>query len=42
MSIDLKELLVVLGLSIPLFAVAKSTALLFMDEADFGCGAMSG
>ncbi len=35
MPIYLKELIVVLGLSIPLFAVAKSTALLFMDEADF-------
>jgi O-antigen ligase len=33
--VDLKELIVVLGLSIPLFALAKSTALLFMDEADF-------
>jgi O-antigen ligase len=33
--IELKELIVVLGLSIPLFAMAKSTALLFMDEADF-------
>jgi O-antigen ligase len=31
----LKELIVVLALSIPLFAVAKPTALLFMDEGDF-------
>lgn len=35
MSIYVKELIVVLGLTIPLFAVAKSTALLFMDEGDF-------
>lgn len=35
MPIYLKELIVVLGLSIPLFAAAKSTALIFMDEADF-------
>ena len=31
----LKELIVILGLSIPLFAAAKSTALVFMDEGDF-------
>ena len=35
MSIFVKELIVVLGLTIPLFALAKSTALLFMDEGDF-------
>jgi hypothetical protein len=35
MPIALKELLIVLALSIPLFALAKSTALLFMAEADF-------
>lgn len=33
--IYLKELIVVLGLAIPLFAVARPTALLFMDEGDF-------
>lgn len=31
----LKELIVILALSIPLFAAARSTALLFMDEGDF-------
>ena len=31
----LKELIIVLGLGIPLFAVARSTALLFMNEDDF-------
>lgn len=35
MPIYVKDLIVVLGLSIPLFAVAKSTALLFMDEGNF-------
>jgi hypothetical protein len=35
MPLDLKELLVVLALSIPLFALAKPTALLFMAEGDF-------
>lgn len=33
--IYLKELIVVLGLSIPLFAALKSTALVFMEEGDF-------
>lgn len=33
--IYLKELIVVLGLCLPLFAVIRPTALLFMDEADF-------
>lgn len=33
--IYLKELIVVLGLSIPLFAALKSTALVFMQEDDF-------
>lgn len=33
--IYLKELIVVLGLSVPLFAVLKPTALVFMDEGDF-------
>jgi O-antigen ligase len=31
----LKELIVVLGLGIPLFAIAKPTALVFMSEGDF-------
>ena len=35
MAYELKLLIVVLGLSIPLFAIARSTALVFMDEADF-------
>ena len=35
MSISVKALIVVLGLTVPLFALAKSTALLFMDEGDF-------
>jgi hypothetical protein len=33
--IYIKELIVVLGLSIPLFAALRHTALIFMDEADF-------
>jgi hypothetical protein len=33
--IYLKELIVVLGLCLPLFAVVRPTALLFMDEGDF-------
>lgn len=33
--IYLKELIVILGLSIPLFAALKPTALVFMDESDF-------
>jgi hypothetical protein len=35
MSIYLKQLIVVLGLSALVFAIGKSTALNFMDEADF-------
>ncbi|HEY1890242.1 MAG TPA: O-antigen ligase family protein [Steroidobacteraceae bacterium] len=35
MPIALKEIIVVLALSLPLFALAKPTALLFMAEADF-------
>lgn len=35
MWISIKELVVVLGFSIPLFAVAKSTALNFTDEGDY-------
>lgn len=35
MLLYLKELIVVLGLSIPLFVAARPTALLFMDEGDF-------
>lgn len=35
MAYELKLLIVVLGLSIPLFALLRRTALVFMDEADF-------
>jgi O-Antigen ligase len=35
MVYELKLLIVVLGLSIPLFALLRSTALVFMDAADF-------
>jgi O-antigen ligase len=35
MPLNLKDLIVVLALSLPLFAVAKSTALIFMNEVDF-------